>query len=100
MNLTPEINKEEILKSAESCAHCGLCYQTLPSLTKSYQHSDTCPAGLYFNFDAYYSPGRNEIAKSILQGRYDPKDSKNYLKSYILAQHVVLVKLIAGMVMM
>ncbi|TXT54813.1 MAG: CoB--CoM heterodisulfide reductase iron-sulfur subunit D [Candidatus Thorarchaeota archaeon] len=76
MTLEEKQSREGLLDAALSCVHCGLCYHTLPSLTESERFSDTCPAGLYFGFDAYYSPGRNELARAILRGEYPLKESK------------------------
>lgn len=65
-----------LLKSALSCVHCALCYQALPSLTRSDKFADTCPAGMYYKFDAYYSAGRNEIARAILRNEFPLSESE------------------------
>jgi len=76
MTIYENIDENAILNAALSCAHCSMCYQTLPSLTMSNKFADICPSGLYFNFEAYYSPGRNEIARAILQDEFKLEDSK------------------------
>ena len=74
--LYDKIDYEKTLNSALSCIHCGMCRQTLPSLTKSHKFADSCPAGLYYNYEAFYSPGRNEIARAILREEYPLRDSE------------------------
>ncbi|MBD3404971.1 MAG: hypothetical protein GF411_02410 [Candidatus Lokiarchaeota archaeon] len=76
MTVEQKLTREKLLESALSCVHCGLCYHTLPSITESEKFSDTCPAGLYFGFDAYFSPGRNELARAILREEFPIRDSK------------------------
>jgi heterodisulfide reductase subunit D len=67
---------EAIKNAALSCIKCAFCRQTLPSLTKSNRFADNCPSGLYFNYEAYYASGRNEIARAILLNEYPLQDSK------------------------
>ena len=71
-----KIDKEALLNSALSCIHCAMCRQALPSLTKSNKFADICPSGLYFNYEAYYSPGRNEIARAILRNEFPLTESE------------------------
>ncbi len=79
MTLYEKIDFKKVLTSAWSCIHCGLCRQTLPSLTKSNAYADTCPAGLYFNFESYYSPGRNEVVRAILRSEFPLDQSEKLL---------------------
>jgi len=74
--LYDKLDKENLLNAALSCIHCAMCRQALPSLTKSNRFADICPSGLYFNFEAYYSSGRNEIARAILREEFPLQDSK------------------------
>lgn len=76
MTLYEKIDWEDVKTRALSCIHCAMCRQTLPSETKANAYADTCPAGLYFNFEAFYSPGRNELARAIVRGEYPLKDSE------------------------
>ncbi|MHA1268828.1 MAG: (Fe-S)-binding protein [Candidatus Helarchaeota archaeon] len=75
MSLYDKIDREKILNSAMSCVHCAMCRQVLPSMTKSNAFADICPSGLYFNYDAYYSTGRNEIARAIIREEYPLEES-------------------------
>ncbi len=70
--------------AALSCVHCAMCRQALPSLTKSNKFADTCPSGLYFNYEAYYAPGRNELARAILGNEFPLSDSEK-LKEIIFS---------------
>jgi heterodisulfide reductase subunit D len=76
MTINNGVDKEKTLDAALNCAHCSMCYQALPSLTQANSLSDTCPAGLYFTYEAYYSPGRNQLAASILQDQFSLTDSE------------------------
>ncbi|MHA1649956.1 MAG: (Fe-S)-binding protein [Candidatus Helarchaeota archaeon] len=76
------IDREALKNAALSCVHCAMCRQALPSLTKSNKFADTCPSGLYFNYEAYYAPGRNEIARAILRNEY-PLEESEKLKEII-----------------
>jgi len=71
-----QIDKEALLNSALSCIHCAMCRQALPSLTKSNKFADVCPSGLYFNYEAYYAPGRNELARAILRNEFPLGESE------------------------
>ncbi len=76
MSIYDKIDWEDLKNRALSCIHCAMCRQTLPSETKNNAYADTCPAGLYFNFEAYYPPGRNEIARAIIRNEYPLQDSE------------------------
>jgi heterodisulfide reductase subunit D len=84
MTLYEKIDQDALKNAALSCIHCGMCRQALPSLTKSNRFADTCPSGLYFNFESYYAPGRNEIARAILREEFPLEDS-NLLKQIIFS---------------
>ncbi len=73
---TLKLDSDALKDAALNCIHCAMCRQALPSLTKSNKFADTCPSGLYFNYEAYYAPGRNEIARSILRNEFPLEDSQ------------------------
>ncbi len=74
------IDIKALESAALSCIHCAMCRQALPSLTKSNKFGDICPSGLYFNYEAYFAPGRNEIARAILRNEYPLQDSEKLLE--------------------
>lgn len=58
-------NLEELKNKVYKCVKCGACRvalrQSLPS----------CPSGTKFGFDSYYSLGRMELARSLIEGELD-----------------------------
>jgi len=61
-----KIDYEKIKSEAMYCMHCGLCRQVLPSEIKSDQFGELCPSGDRFRFEAYYAPGRCEVARAVI----------------------------------
>lgn len=58
------------------CSHCRLC-----SIANYHELKDwipICPSGAYFGFEAYFSSGRIEIIRGLLEGEI--KDSKDLAK--------------------
>ncbi len=70
-----KINFKEVESGAMYCIHCGLCRHVLPSEIKSNRFGDLCPPGSKFLYEAYFAPGRCEIARGLLRKEFSYEDS-------------------------
>lgn len=76
------LEEQKYRYTATKCTKCGSCRvalrQSLPS----------CPSGFKFGFDSYYSLGRMEIARSLLEGQlqWSPKLADRYYKCLLCGQ--------------
>ncbi|TFF88028.1 MAG: (Fe-S)-binding protein, partial [Promethearchaeota archaeon] len=77
--LINKIDFKKIESDAMYCMKCGLCRDVMPSEIKSDKYHDLCPSGCEFLFEAYYAPGRCEIARAILREEFDFDDSPKLL---------------------
>ena len=75
-----KIDYREVESNAMYCVHCGLCRQVLPSEIKNDRFGDICPIGTKFMFEAYYAPGRNEIARALLRNEFSYEESPKLLE--------------------
>lgn len=53
------------------CAKCGYCRNVFPSDTEDERFGRQCPPGERFRFEAYYTSGRNEITRRIIEGKQE-----------------------------
>ena len=56
------------------CAKCAFCRNVLPSDTESERFASQCPPGTRFKFEAYFTTGRNELARRMIAGHQDLTD--------------------------
>lgn len=62
----------ELLKAISHCFKCKLC--SIADYHKAGQEwIPLCPSGAYHGFNSYYSPGRLEVCREIIQGEIDEK---------------------------
>lgn len=53
------------------CAKCGYCRNVFPSDTEDERFGRQCPPGERFRFESYYTSGRNEITRRIIEGKQE-----------------------------
>ena len=73
------IDFNEVASEAMYCMKCGLCRAVLPSELKSDRFHEVCPSGSEFLFEAYFAPGRCEIARAIIREEFNYEDSPKLL---------------------
>jgi len=69
-------NLEDLRKEVYRCVKCGACRVAFRQIRP------TCPSGTKFGFDSYYSLGKMEIARSILEGEltWNEKTAERFYK--------------------
>jgi Fe-S oxidoreductase len=60
------MEREEILSAIYHCVKCKLC--SISSFHPNEEWLPLCPSGRFYGYQAFYSPGRLEIFREILEG--------------------------------
>jgi len=72
---------EKFREDAYNCLHCRLCTFTwmfpekTPALWPKGSFQPTCPSGEKYKFEAFFGGGKSWLARAVLEGRVDIKDS-------------------------
>lgn len=73
---------ERLKEDVYNCLHCRLCTFTWmwpnreqPGVWPKGSFQPTCPSGEKFKFEAFYGGGKSWLARAVLEGKVDMKDS-------------------------
>ena len=59
---------EEFHEMVYHCTKCYNCMYINPYFVKNEDRYYGCPSGFHYKFDAYFSGGRMEIARGLIEG--------------------------------
>ncbi len=71
---------EDYRRDVWDCVRCSNCKFVHPWVMKQQRFSRVCPSNAKYFFDAYSSQGRLDIARAIIEGELDYKDSPKLLE--------------------
>ena len=71
---------EKYKRDVWDCVRCSNCKYVHPWRIKSKRFSKVCPSNARYLFDAYSAQGKMDIARAIIEGELDYKDSAKLLE--------------------
>ena len=71
---------EDYRRDVWDCVRCSNCKYVHPWVMKEQRFSRVCPSNAKYLFDAYSSQGRLDIARAIIEGELDYKDSPKLME--------------------
>jgi hypothetical protein len=60
-------------KLVYDCGHCRIC--TLADYHKLGEALPICPSGEYFGFESFFSPGKVELIRGLIEGTVKPSET-------------------------
>ena len=75
--MTVDLN--EYYKIIRNCSKCAMCRNMSPWEMQSKEFKDICPSGTRFLFEAYFAPGKMEIARALLDNEIQYSDRLEHI---------------------
>jgi len=69
------LSLEDYQDQAWNCCRCGMCKFVIPWKLRSERFLEICPSGAKYKFAAYYSQGKMDMARALVEGEMDYTES-------------------------
>lgn len=70
--VSKDMQKEDMLRAISHCAKCKLC-SIADFHSSGEEWLPICPSGMHYKFQTFYSPGRLEVLREVVEGKISSK---------------------------